>query len=56
VLQRVQPVVGELGHILVRCPYAEYATRISWRSVLGDKFIRKATVGGSHDISLVAQG
>ena len=48
VLQRVQAEVGELGHVLVGGPYAEYAAGISWRPVLGDDFVRQTTVWGCH--------
>ena len=48
VLQRVQAVVGELGHVLVRGPDTEHAAGVSWRPVLGEEFIRQTTVGGCH--------
>ena len=46
VLQCVQAVVGEFGHVLVGSPHTEYAACVSWRPVLGGAFIRQTPVGG----------
>ena len=54
VLQRVQPVVGELGDVLARRPDTEHAAGVSWRRVGGIRVIRRAAVGGCHQLSLFA--
>ncbi len=55
VLQRVQPVISELGDVLTRRPDTEDTAGVAWRPVGGIEFIRQAAVGLWHMTSLMSR-